>query len=162
MKLNTESIYLIKNVEDIKKFLIGGYAILTLESKITGKWFTYKIKIKDKNDSLSPLFVSVLTGTDNESSYTYLGTIFKNVSGLCFRLTKNSKISEKSLSYIVFNFFFNMLMNNRLHNDLNVYHRGICAVCGRTLTVPESLESGIGPTCRLSVEKSYKNLILSI
>lgn len=159
MELNKESTYLIRNVEDAKKFVVGGYAILTLESKNTGKWFTYKIKTKDKDDISAPLFVSVLTGSDNETSYTYLGTIFKNTSGLHFRLTKNSKISEKALSYIAFNFFFDMLMSNRLHANLNLYHRGICAHCGKTLTSPESLECGIGPTCKLLVEKYYNSYI---
>jgi hypothetical protein len=28
-----------------------------------------------------------------------------------------------------------------------VHHEGRCGRCGRTLTVPESIESGIGPEC---------------
>ena len=48
---------------------------ITVTSKATGKHFTYKIKMaKDKGC----LFVSVLTGPNNTSDYSYLGCIFKN------------------------------------------------------------------------------------
>ncbi len=144
--LNKEKIYIMDNVEDIKTFLIGGNAILTLESKPTGRWFTYKIKKSKKSDKTSPFFVSVLTGSDNQSSYSYMGVIFNN-DKLNFSLTKNSKIGKDALSYKAFSFFFNLLLENKIHEDMNIYHRGICSVCGRLLTQPESLKSGIGPIC---------------
>lgn len=145
MELNKQNIYKLENVEDIKRFIIGGKAIMTLESKTTGRWFTYKIK-KSKKDENSPFFVSVLTGNDNESSYTYMGTIFKGEK-LKFTLTKNSKIGESALSYKAFNFFFKLLMNNRIHEEMSIYHLGLCSVCHKKLTTPASLKSGIGPVC---------------
>ena len=147
MELNKESIYKLENVEDIKRFIIGGKAIMTLESKRTGSWFTYKIKKAKKDDANSPFFVSVLTGVNNESAYTYMGTIFNNDNKLKFILTKNSKIGEDALSYKAFNFFFKLLLENKLHDEIAIYHRGICCVCGRALTTPESLKNGIGPFC---------------
>lgn len=56
MKLNKENIYKLENVEDIKRFILGGKAIMTLESKRTGRWFTYKIKRAKKEDEKSPFF----------------------------------------------------------------------------------------------------------
>ena len=147
MELNRESIYKFDSVENVKMFLIGGKAILTLESKKTGRWFTYRIKRAKKDDEKSPFFVSVLTGMNNDSAYTYMGTIFNN-DKLSFKLTKNSKIGEDALSYKAFNFFFSLLMENKLHPDMVVYHRGVCGRCGRALTVPESLITGLGPECR--------------
>lgn len=147
MELNRESIYKFDSVENVKMFLVGGKAILTLESKKTGRWFTYRIKRAKKDDEKSPFFVSVLTGMNNDSAYTYMGTIFNN-DKLSFKLTKNSKIGEDALSYKAFNFFFSLLMENKLHSDLVVYHRGVCGRCGRALTVPESLITGLGPECR--------------
>lgn len=144
--MNKESIYKLDSVEDIKRFMIGGNAILTLESKKTGRWFTYRIKKAKKDVENSPFFVSVLTGADNESSYTYMGTIFDNGS-LCFKLTKNSKIGDDALSFKAFNFFFNLLLKGSVHEDMGVYHRGVCGRCGRTLTVPSSLITGFGPEC---------------
>jgi len=155
MNLNKESIYKLENNEDIKKFIVGGKAILTLESEKTGRWFTYRIKKAKKDDDNSSFFVSVLTGLNNDSAYSYMGTIFKNLDKLNFKLTKNSKIGEDALSYKAFIFFFNLLLNNKKHNDLSVYHRGVCCVCGKKLTTPESLKNGIGPFC-LSVNSKKK------
>ena len=156
MTLNKENIYKLENVEDIKRFMIGGNAIITLESKITGCWFTYRIKKAKKDDEKSPFYVSVLTGVNNESSYTYMGTIFKNADKLSFTLTKNSKIGPDAVSYKAFNFFFNLTLKSKLHEDMAVYHRGICGRCGRTLTVPESLITGLGPECRGLVDRPRK------
>jgi hypothetical protein len=147
MELNKEKIYKLDNIQDIKRFIIGGYAVMTLESSKTGRWFTYRIKRAKKDDLTSPFFVSVLTGGDNESAYTYMGTIFDNQNKLSFTLTKNSKIGEDALSYKAFSFFFKMMNLDKIHEDLSVYHRGICSVCGKVLTTPESLIIGIGPVC---------------
>lgn len=153
--MNKESMYKFDNVEDIKKFIIGGKAIFTLESKVTGKWFTYRVKLMKKDDITSPFFVSVLTGNDNESSYAYMGTIFQNEK-LTFRLTKNSKIGESAMSYKAFEFFFDLLMKNEVHKDMNVYHQGVCGRCGRKITVPESLVNGLGTECSGLVKKELR------
>ena len=156
MELNKESVYKFENVEDIKRFIVGGKAIMTLESKRTSKWFTYKIKRAKKDDLTSPFFVSVLTGMDNESAYTYMGTIFSNDNKLNFTLTKNSKIREDALSYKAFTFFFKLLLENKLHEEIAIYHRGICGRCGKNLTTPSSLVNGFGPECAGLVGKSVK------
>jgi len=157
MELNRESVYKFENVEDIKKFIVGGKAIMTLESKRTSRWFTYKIKRAKKDDLTSPFFVSVLTGIDNESAYTYMGTIFDNGGKLSFTLTKNSKIGEDALSYKAFSFFFKLLLESKLHEEISIYHRGICGRCGRILTTPSSLINGFGPECYGITTKSLKN-----
>lgn len=146
MELNKEQLYKLENIEDIKRFIFAGKAILTLESRRTGTWFTYKIR-KAKDNKESPYFVSVLTGKNNEFAYTYMGTIFNNNGHFVLRLTKNSKIGENSLSYKAFDFFFNLINKNLLHEEINIYHKGVCCSCGRTLTTPESLKRGIGPFC---------------
>ncbi len=57
MELNREQIYKLVDVEDVKKFIIGGKAFLTLqESKKTGRWFTFKIN-KAKKDDENSLFL---------------------------------------------------------------------------------------------------------
>lgn len=148
MKLNKENNYRLENIEDIKTFIFAGKATLTLESKRTGTWFTYKIKNANKDEQNSPYFVSVLTGQDNNSAYSYMGTIFNNNGDFVLRLTKNSKISGTALSYKAFNFFFNLINKDKLHEEIKVYHKGVCCSCGRTLTTPESLKNGIGPFCK--------------
>ena len=61
--MNKEYLYKLESVEEIKMFLTGGKAIITLESKRTGKWFTYKINKAKKSDDKSPYFVSLQIST---------------------------------------------------------------------------------------------------
>lgn len=135
-----------QNIENIKKFLFAGNATITLESKTSGKHLTFKVKASDSKSNPC-YFVSLLTGSDNESNYTYLGTIFNRKE---FRITKKSKITDNALSFKSFNFFFNNVLSNRLNNNLSVYHSGICGRCGRKLTTPSSIEAGMGPECAKS------------
>jgi len=151
--MNKEYLYKLESVEEIKMFLTGGKAIITLESKRTGKWFTYKINKAKKSDDKSPYFVSLLTGLDNNSAYSYMGTIFNNDNKQVFRLTKKSNMGKDALSVKAFSFFFDLLNNNRTHEEINFYHRGVCCVCGRQLTTPESLVAGIGPFCRGTLKR---------
>jgi hypothetical protein len=153
--MNGTNIYRLENIEDIKRFIISGKAIITLESKKTGRWFTYRIKKARKNDN-SLFFVSLLTGLDNEKSYSYIGTIFNNNNNFVFKLTKKSNVTKDSLSYKAFNFFFSLVLKNMRHADLEIYHTGVCGRCSRALTVPESLVTGLGPECRGLVEKNRK------
>ena len=61
--------------QDALDFMLSGNATVTFQSGKTGSHLTYKIKQKkDENDDPQPFwFVSVLTGPDNETHYTYCG-----------------------------------------------------------------------------------------
>ena len=132
------------DISNQEKFLFGGKATLTLKSLKTGAHYTYKINTNEKK---TVFFVSVLNGSNNESDYMYVGTIFDKKN---FRLTKASKVSNNAISYKAFMFYFTNLINKQLdkiQENINAYHNGHCCACGRTLTTPESIESGIGPVC---------------
>lgn len=120
-----------------RDYCLAGNAIVTIRSISTGTRFTYKVQAKAEG---APLFVKVLTGPENSSDYQYLGAIF---SGNSFRVTKKSHISDKAPSARAFSWFFDHIEDPRVE----VWHEGICGRCGRRLTVPESIESGLGPTC---------------
>ena len=92
---------LLENIEDICLFIISGFAIFTLLNPNTGNRYTFRIiKAKDKEDLY---FVSVLTGSDNTSSYTYLGTIFGEKG---YYHGRKSRISRDAQSAKVFSWFF--------------------------------------------------------
>ena len=139
----------LKNIDDIKMYIYGGKAELTLQSSATQKHFTYLIK-KSKNSEL--FFVSVLTG---ESTYTYLGCLVKDK----FNTTKKSKITENAQSYLAFQFFYTNLMNKNTKNldKLIIFHSGRCSKCGKTLTTPESIKRGVGPYCAKLLHKQFNS-----
>ena len=76
------------------QFILAGRARLTLVSAKTGVRFTYRVV---QPTETSPHFVKVLTGSDNESSYTFLGSIFE---GKTYRHGKKSTISKDAILYL--------------------------------------------------------------
>lgn len=137
-------------IADAKAFALAGNAILTLQSLRTGAHFTYKVRAKDVAGEIKAdyqpnriWFVSLLSGADNESDYQYLGLINKYRE---FRLTKNSRAGADAASVKAFEWFWHMVRDG-IPSELVVRHEGRCGRCGRTLTVPESIDRGIGPEC---------------
>lgn len=137
------------DIQDIKNFVFGGNATVTLESAKTGKHFTFKVRVAKKDDDTAPFFVSVLNGADNYSNYSYVGIIPADKKS--FRLTQKSKVGVDAVSFKAFDFFFTQLMNDKLNPDLNVYHSGRCGRCGRLLTHPNSIITGLGPECSKNI-----------
>jgi len=107
----------------------------------TGARFTYRVTQKDAS---SPHFVALLSGPDNESSYTFLGTIFE---GMTYRHGKRSSVSPEAPSAKAFAWAWGYLAKGEMPPNCEVWHEGRCGRCGRALTVPESIFSGIGPVC---------------
>lgn len=131
----------LKTPEQVRTFALAGNATLTLVSKETGNRFTFKIRQKDQT---TPHFVKLLCGSDNESDYQFLGSIF---DGHIYRHGKRSRIGMDAPSARAFEWFWKQVEQGRLSDKLEVWHEGRCGRCGRKLTVPSSIESGIGPIC---------------
>jgi hypothetical protein len=120
-------------------FATAGNATFTVTSRKTGNRFTYKVR---KPNPDGPAFVALLSGPDNESDYQFLGTIFPDGT---YRHGRKSRISSTAPSAIAFDWVWKHATN--LPEAVEVHHEGKCCRCGRKLTVPESIESGIGPEC---------------
>lgn len=146
--------------EVIRAYMMAGNAYFTLRSKTTQTRFTFRVS-KSKPDSTksakTPVwFVSVLTGTDNQDSYTYMGVM--DADGK-FRFTAKSKVTGQAPSGKAFDWFAKTLTTalvtfGSLPAGLEFWHEGRCGRCGRALTVPESVERGIGPECATKMSGS--------
>lgn len=133
------------NNSDALTFIFAGNSIFTVVNSKTKNRFTFKVK-KSKDGSL--YFVSVLSGSD----YTYLGTI----SGNSYKHGKKSIVSKDAQSVKVFDYVLTKLNSNTLPEFVEVWHEGKCGKCGRTLTVPASILTGIGPECARTLSKQLK------
>lgn len=140
------------SIEDAKAFALAGNALITLESLRSGAHFTYKIRKPDAEEQAEKhmrsdvWFVKLLTsGSADEGEFTYLGMIRDGQ----FILTRASKALPSSPSVKALCFFFD---STTLHPELVVRHEMHCGRCGRTLTVPESIDRGIGPECARIME----------
>lgn len=128
------------------RFVLAGNAKFTLVSLKSGKRFTYRARrAKDAVGREQPLiFIAVLTGPDNKTAYSYLGFIRDEKQHVVeYHYGIKSKLGHKALSAIAFDWWFHHMG----HSQVEFYHEGHCARCGRTLTVPASIERGIGPEC---------------
>jgi len=125
-------------------FVLAGDAYVTFQSRRTSTRFTYHVRLADRrpgDDREPPHFVYVLTGPDH---YEYLGCIFDRSK---FKRTSGSRIREEAQSNVAFAWVWKTLVGGKMHPELAVWHEGRCGACNRRLTTPESIETGIGPTC---------------
>lgn len=129
----------------LKSFLFAGNATATFVSEKTGVRFTFKVR-KPKADS--PTFVSLLSGPDNENDYSFLGTLFDN--GI-YCHGKKSHVSPSAPSAVAARWVVERVMQDKPLNGCQVFHEGRCGRCNRKLTVPESIETGLGPECATKV-----------
>lgn len=139
----------IHDPKHVKTYLLAGRATVTLVSERTGARYTFRVNAAKDNDQR--FFVSLLTGPDNESSYTYVGMIENGE----FRLTKASKFAADSLPVRGFNYFWRHAVAEQAAADLTVMHAGRCGRCNRLLTVPASLKTGLGEDCAAILGVTY-------
>lgn len=135
----------ISDPDQIRTFALAGRARLTLVSERTGQRFTYQVKgKKDDGGNLTGFyFVSVLTGPQNTSDYTYLGYVRDG----SFVHDRMYRVGPDAPSRKAFAWFWDRLNKGRELAECECWHEGRCGRCGRVLTVPESIKTGIGPKC---------------
>jgi hypothetical protein len=137
--------------EDVKTFTLAGNATVTLQSDVTGDHYTFKVEqaLNNNGDRRPEWYVKLLTGPDNWANYTYMGMVNHNTATgeFSFRLTSKSKYSVDAKPVRGFAFFLHHINAGRMPPQMTIRHEGKCGRCGRKLTVPESIDRGIGPDC---------------
>lgn len=129
--------------EAVRDFVTAGRALVTVLNTKTGKHYTYRVnQKKNKDGSKSPHFVSVMTGPDNTSHYSYIGIITANGK---FLTTRKSKLASDDVRVAGFAWLWRNA--DRVPDYVEVRHHNRCGKCARVLTVPESIDTGIGPIC---------------
>ncbi len=125
-------------------FMLAGNAHVTFQSRRTETRFTYRVSAADPRPGDKrppPHFVSVLTGPD---FYEYLGCIFDRK---VYSHGRKSRIALDAPSAVAFAWVWKKLSGGDMHSELAIYHEGRCGRCGRRLTTPESVATGLGPVC---------------
>lgn len=133
---------------DIRDFVLAGKAVFTLVSSVTGRHLTFKVsKAKDSKDK-GPYFVAAMTGPDNVSSYTYMGHVFADEKGFELIPGSKGKLSPESVTRKAFEWLLKRISATKaLPDGGEFWHEGRCGRCARRLTVPISIERGLGPIC---------------
>lgn len=140
----------------LRRFCVAGDAILTLRSLKTDTRFTYRFQKKKESRVIPgtrlPIWVKVLTGPTH---YSFVGTVWEERNGeLLYVPSSKSKIKDpnapsvRALCWLLKLLAVPTMANaETLFEQAEVYHEGKCGRCGRALTVPESILTGIGPEC---------------
>jgi Family of unknown function (DUF6011) len=139
---------------EIRRYVLGGNSAFTIV-KPDGDRYTYRVRSNKidrdanwsaKNQDRSLFFVSVLSGPDN---YTYLGVLrLDAINGeYLFRRTAKSPSGSTPSGMLFDKLWISLEIQCRMLLGHAFWHEGSCCVCGRKLTVPESIANGIGPEC---------------
>lgn len=143
----------LKTKDHIEKFIFAGKAIFTIHNNQTGNRFTFRLmQVKDAD----VYFVSLLTGPDNYHSYSFFGTVFdKKRFSYSFKKSKvDLKDERQAMGVKTFQWFFDTLISltKPFPPQVQIWHEGVCGKCGKKLTVPDSIEIGLGPICAKRAE----------
>lgn len=132
-------------------YLTAGKATVTLLNLETEGRHTYRIQAPgetaEDRRKAEILFVSVLTGPENTRDYTYIGIIIRRTGE--FKLTKKSRLGAANKRVAGFSWLCRQARQNTLsrYEHVEVRHHNHCGACGRLLTVPESIDTGLGKIC---------------
>lgn len=129
------------------KFILAGNASLTIKSLKSGEHLTYRVQKPKANKAKAngpSHFIKVRTGND----FAYLGFIVdgRYVHG------RNADLPYNSPESRAFSWALDSLSAGRVPTTCEIWHEGTCGRCGRALTHPESIASGIGPECATKME----------
>ena len=130
---------------DAWRFLFAGDAIFTIVSAKTGTRYTYSLTRADFENKPPMWFLRLLAGPDNTANYTYMGRIDRD-NGTILRTAK-SAVSSTAPSWKAAQWALDRAGSQTPHPLLTIYHEGRCGACGRRLTVPDSIRTGLGPIC---------------
>lgn len=141
---------LLGSVALVREFVTSGNAVFTLVSKNTGTRYTYKMKKPKRN---TVYHVSVLTRPDH---FVYFGTVVDAGRFIFNPARATIQCHEERVK--AFEWFWRQISeeNDSMLDTLEVWHEGACGRCGRRLTVPDSIERGLGPTCYTVNNNTFK------
>lgn len=143
----------------VKQFFTGGKCFFTVKVPVafasehkTELHYTYRIEQAEPTERFpKPAhFVKLLTGPNNTEDYSYLGMLNAETGEV--RLTAKSFARDTAWSVRIVRRVLAQVFEGEgvpaiQKAGWEVDHMGKCGRCGRPLTVPESLECGVGPDC---------------
>lgn len=126
------------------EFITGGHATFTVKSNRTGAHLSYRVLHMRRGARIMPnaFAIQELRGPDNEHDWHAHGVLLQDgalPNGDPRWTTRNGPLG---LTWVV-----HRLQAVSSPPPFEIWHAGACSRCGRLLTHPESLRTGIGPTC---------------
>lgn len=148
MQITKDNEHVIVDIGDMVRFMTAGNATFTIVNTDTGNRFTYKVtKVKRPSTRGPSHFVGLMTGSDNENSFSYIGCLYGMMAD--YRHGTKSRIGIDAPGVKAYRWLCKRLRTGAaLPPSFEFWHEGRCGRCGRKLTDPVSIEAGFGPECR--------------
>lgn len=115
--------------------------IITVKNTNRGTHRTFRIRTQKEDATFAPgqRILSLLTGPDNNSSYTQIGFVQPN--GMITLWARYRTEGYLKLVDVL------TRITHWQNNGFEYMYEGRCCRCFRRLTTPESIANGIGPEC---------------
>jgi hypothetical protein len=131
--------------------MFQGKALFTLENKEKGTHITFKVKSpkkkRDQPEDTRYFDIEVKALNDGWHGMRYIGRLDRKLKQLKMSgKVEKDHVGVQTLQWIMKN--WKNLEKFEEDGKLGMYHLGICCKCGMPLTVPDSIENGIGPHCK--------------
>ena len=125
-------------------FMLAGKSRFTLLSNKTGKHYSYQLDKKESTNSDSKYiyFVKIFEGGDK----IYAGILWYENEKFKYARGNKGNIEPSDNRIVSLLYVLNNLIYLK-YPDIKVFHVGYCGRCGRRLTTPESILTGLGPEC---------------
>lgn len=147
MEMENTQLKTFENGFDIERINKGTFTIL---NEKTGQHRTFMIRRQDKDASFAPgkQIVSIMKGTDNEHDFRGFGFIDNTNIVMWKRSLRENPIQDiDKMAHILHSMLRLGLRSPFFDKGLTIMPSTTCFICGRKLTNPESIETGIGPVC---------------
>jgi hypothetical protein len=146
--------HIITDPADVRAYMRGGNAKVTIKSLATGKHYTYSLKAPSvrtdaggstKDFDAAVRFVKVLHDGDQ---WSYIGAWYEGSPWLAAGRKGNAEHPAfKALDWVIGQANVRANKGEAMPENVEVWHEGCCGRCGRSLTDPVSIARGIGPEC---------------
>lgn len=130
--------------EDALAFILGGKAQFTVSTDEPKNKSLDHISLRvNKNDKVFPWYWTVWYGNERIARITLKSTgyVVEVIRQQC--ITDMHRVAAETVVYLI-----GSLQAGSTHNKVHIFHHGLCSVCSRPLTDPESIRTGIGPVCK--------------
>lgn len=131
-----------------KAYLFAGRAVFTVSNAKTNEHFTFRVRQRASkfNPDQHVFFISI-KDVAVQYGYAFLGMLNERDGSI--KATGKAQYHPGQKPYDVAAWATKTVVAGKMIPDnYKIEHAGKCGRCGRALTDPESIKSGIGPDCR--------------
>lgn len=133
-----------------RTFVFQGKALFTMENLEKGTYITFRVQSPKRKrgapEDLTLFDVYVKALNDKYAGNRYIGRINRKTRSFKrYGYVEQDHVGIQTIEWMIRH--WNNLEKFETEGKLAIYHLGVCCKCGLPLTVPESIQNGIGPQC---------------